>query len=109
MSTFTSKRLLFLSTRIHIEIRDRTGERTHTGNVRFGTCVKGQCFARKLRIHCATADSHNYWSRVCGFRPTTRQRIGCLIYTMAKWNRGRLVLEMFSTFSSSTSLSASYW
>ena len=49
-STFNGKRLVFLRKRIHTETRDRTRERTHTGNVRFGTCVKGQCFAMKLRI-----------------------------------------------------------
>ena len=41
---------MFLTTRIHTKTCDRTRERTPTGSVRFGTCVKGQCFARKLRI-----------------------------------------------------------
>jgi len=47
---FNGNRLVFLRTRIHRGTRDRTSERTHTGNVRIGTCVKGPCFARKLRI-----------------------------------------------------------
>ena len=49
-STFNGKRLVFLITRIHTGTRDRTSERTHTGNVRIGTCVKGPSFATKLRI-----------------------------------------------------------
>ena len=49
-STFPGKRLVFLRIRIHTGTRDRTRERTHTGNVRIGTCVKGPCFARKLRV-----------------------------------------------------------
>ena len=47
--TFNGKRLVFLRTRIHTETCDRTRKRTHTGNVRFATCVNGECFARKLR------------------------------------------------------------
>ena len=49
-STFNGKRQELLRTRINTETRDRTRGRTHTGNVRVGTCVKGQYFARKLRI-----------------------------------------------------------
>ena len=57
---------------------------------------------------CATADSHNYLSRDCGFRPTTRQREGRKMYTKAKWIRGRSVFLILLTFSSSPSIDARY-
>ena len=50
ISSTVSKRLVFLRTRLHRGTCDRISERTLTGNVRIGTCVKGPCFARKLRI-----------------------------------------------------------
>ena len=50
ISSTVSKRLVFLRTRLHRGTRDRTSERTLTGNVRIGTCVKGPGFARKLLI-----------------------------------------------------------
>ena len=40
-STFNGKRLVFLRTRIHRGTRYSTSERTHTGNVRIGSCVEG--------------------------------------------------------------------
>ena len=58
-------------TRTNTRTRKLADTRTHTqtGNVRIGACVKaqrGQEFA-----YCVAADSHNQWSRHCGFRPTT--------------------------------------
>ena len=54
--------------------------------------------------HCAFADSHNYSSRDCSFRLTTRQREGRKIYTKTKWISGRSVFLILLSFSSSPSI-----
>ena len=99
-STFNCKRLVFLRTRLH----KGTRKRPRTGHVRIGAGVKGHSFSQEV-----AAESHNEWSRDCGFRPTTRQRVAHKMYKKAQWIRGSSVLFIFSSFSSSAPLSVSYW
>ena len=72
-------------TNVHADAHTR-----HTGNVTIGACVYGDSIARKLRIaqlQVCTISGHVV-------AVSAQQRAGCntIMYTKAKWVRGRSVL-----------------
>jgi hypothetical protein len=93
--------------RKHINTRTHPRTSTHRKNKNWRR-RKMSLLSKEVAL-CATADSHNYLSRDCGFRPTTRQREARKMYTKAKWIRGRSVFLILLTFSSSPSIDARYW
>ena len=106
-STFNGKSLRFEN---NTNTHRNTGTHPRTSTHRtYKNCRirKRSLFWQEVTL-CATADSHNYSSRDCGFRPTTTQRDGRKMYTKAKWIRGRSVFLIIFSFYSLSTIDACY-
>ena len=106
-STFNGKSLRFEhNTNTHRNTRTHPRTSTHR-KYKNWRIRKRSLFWQEVTL-CATADSHNYSSRDCGFRPTTTQRDGRKMYTKAKWIRGRSVFLIIFSFYSLSTIDACY-